>query len=194
TDPGSPLVDVANEHRFRSVFLNDPDIGGRYSALSYFGLVPAALMGVDVRNMLERAEVAEQACANYDHSSSNSGLWLGVTLGELALQGRDKLTFAVEEPIASFGLWVEQLIAESTGKEGKGILPVADEPLGPPEVYGRDRLFVALTLAGDEGENDATEPRLHALMAAGHPVVRLALEDRYDLGQEFFRWEFATAV
>src|SRR3954454_11393140 len=140
TDPGSPLVDLASENDFRSVFLNDPDIGGRYSALSYFGLVPAALMGVDVRALLERAEVAEQACANYDHSSSNSGLWLGVALGELAHQGRDKLTFAgaerlpfaVPEPIGSSGLWVEQLIAEPPGKHGKGILPVAGEPIGPP--------------------------------------------------------------
>src|SRR5207248_1966045 len=144
TDPGSPLVDLANENGFRSVFLNDPDIGGRYSALSYFGLVPAALMGANVRGLLERAEVAEQACANYDHSSNNSGLWLGVALGELALQGRDKLTFAVDEPIASFGLWVEQLIAESTGKHGKGILPVADEPLavGGDGEYGDDRVFL----------------------------------------------------
>src|SRR3954469_12607 len=192
TDPGSPLVDIANENNFRSVFLNDPDIGGRYSALSYFGLVPAALMGVDVRNMLERAEVAEQACANYDHSSSNSGLWLGVTLGELALQGRDKLTFAVEEPIASFGLWVEQLIAESTGKHGRGILPVADEPVGGPDVYGDDRVFFHIRNKDNPDEDLAA--RMAELSNAGHPVFTVDSEGADDLGRLMFFAEFATAV
>src|SRR5918912_3048240 len=142
TDPGTALADLAKEHGFLHTFVNDPEIGGRYSALSYFGLVPAALMGVDVEAVLERAQVAEQACQHYDHSSSNSGLWLGLAMGELALHRRDKLTFAVAEPISSFGLWVEQLIAESTGKQGRGILPVAGESVGSPDVYGDDRVFV----------------------------------------------------
>src|SRR5919202_2589577 len=130
TDPGSPLVELARAHDFRRVFENDPDIGGRYSVLSYFGLVPAALMGIAVDALLHRAQIAEQNCTAYDASSSNSGLWLGLLMGSLAKQGRDKLTFVVSEPIASFGLWAEQLVAESTGKQGTGILPVADEPLG----------------------------------------------------------------
>src|SRR6266702_4519493 len=194
TDPDTPFARLAVERGFRRTFLNPKDIGGRYSALSYFGLVPAALIGIDAGQLLHRAHRMAEACAAWVPARQNPAAWLGAILAEAALAGRNKTTFVLSRGIGSFGLWVEQLIAESTGKEGKGILPVADEPLGPPEVYGRDRLFVALTLAGDEGENDATEPRLHALMAAGHPVVRLALEDRYDLGQEFFRWEFATAV
>ena len=133
TDPGSSLVQLAEDHGWRRVFLADPDIGGRYSALSHFGMVPAALAGVDIRAILERAQVAEQRCQNYDQGEGNSGLWLGLMIGELALQGRDKLTFVVDEPIASFGLWAEQLVAESTGKQGRGILPVAGEPLGAPE-------------------------------------------------------------
>ena len=137
TDPGSGLVDLAKERGFRRVFENDPNIGGRYSVLSYFGLVPAALMGVDVEALLSASQEAEQNCNSFDTTASNCGLWMGLAMGELALQGRDKLTFIVSEPVASFGLWVEQLIAESTGKEGKGILPVADEPLGDPDVVRR---------------------------------------------------------
>ena len=132
TDPGSSLVELAREHGFRATFENDPNIGGRYSALSLFGLVPAALIGAPVHALLEQALAAEQACAHFDAPESNPGLWLGLALGELALRGRDKLTFVVEEPVSSFGLWVEQLIAESTGKHGRGILPVADEPLLEP--------------------------------------------------------------
>ncbi len=132
TDPGSGLADLAAEHGFRRTFLNDPDIGGRYSALSYFGLVPAALMGADVRGLLDRAGVAEQNCLTFDSSNTNSGLWLGLAWGELALAGRDKLTYVVDPPLQSFGLWVEQLIAESTGKHGKGIVPIVGEPLGEP--------------------------------------------------------------
>src|SRR3954464_6820660 len=192
TDPGSPLVDIARENTFRTVFLNDPDIGGRYSALSYFGIVPAALMGVDVRGLLERAEVAEQACANYDHSSSNSGLWLGVALGELALQGRDKLTFAVAEPIGSFGLWVEQLIAESLGKQGRGTLPVAGEPLGAPDSYGDDRVFIHLQQKDAPEAGFATE--MKELAKAGHPVFTMDVDGPHDLGRIFFFAEFATAV
>ena len=163
---------MAKERGFRRVFENDPDIGGRYSVLSYFGLVPAALMGVNIEALLHRAQVAEQNCTDFDASGANSGLWLGVAMGELALQGRDKLTFVVSEPISSFGLWVEQLIAESTGKEGKGILPVADEPLGDPDAYGDDRVFAYLRNA-DEPDEDL-DAKMDALAQAGHPVITLA--------------------
>ena len=129
TDPGSSLLELAEEHGFRRAFQNDPEIGGRYSALSYFGLVPAALAGIDVRPLLEGAQVAAQACSDFENPEHNAGLWLGLALGELARAGRDKLTFVVDDPIASFGVWVEQLVAESTGKQGRGILPIADEPL-----------------------------------------------------------------
>ncbi|MEA2143591.1 MAG: transaldolase / glucose-6-phosphate isomerase [Solirubrobacteraceae bacterium] len=192
TDPGSKLADLADDHDFRALFLNDPDIGGRYSALSYFGLVPAALMGVDVRKLLEGAQVAETACANYDHSSNNSGLWLGCALGELALAGRDKLTFAVAEPIGSFGLWVEQLIAESLGKQGRGALPVAGEPVGSPDVYGPDRVFIHLQQADAPEPGFATE--MKDLGMAGHPVLTLDVDGPEDLGRVFFFAEFATAV
>ena len=192
TDPGSALVELAKERGFRRVFENDPDIGGRYSVLSYFGLVPAALMGVNVEALLHRAQVSEQNCTSFDQSGSNSGLWLGIAMGELALQGRDKLTFVVSEPIASFGLWVEQLIAESTGKEGKGILPVADEPLGDPASYGPDRVFAYLRNADEPDEE--LEEKVKELARAGHPVVTLASHGAADLGRIFFFAEFATAV
>jgi transaldolase/glucose-6-phosphate isomerase len=192
TDPGTPLEKLAAERRFRRVFLNPPDIGGRYSALSFFGLVPAALIGVEIETLLHRSHRMAEACAACVPSAENPAAWLGAILGECALAGRNKVTLVPSRGIASFGLWLEQLIAESTGKEGQGILPVADEPLGPPEVYGRDRVFVSMVLAGDA--DSGIEARLAALDKAGHPVVRLKLDDRYDLGQEFFRWEFATAV
>ena len=192
TDPGTPLERLAGERGFRRVFLNPPDIGGRYSALSYFGLVPSALIGIDLETLLHRAHRMAEASAACVPTLENPAAWLGASLGEAALAGRDKATFVLSPGIASFGLWAEQLLAESTGKEGKGILPVADEPLGRPEVYGADRLFVSMALAG-EADGD-TEARLAALEAAGHPVIHLRLDDRYDLGQEFFRWEFATAV
>jgi transaldolase/glucose-6-phosphate isomerase len=193
TDPGGPLVDEAGKRGFRRVFENDPEIGGRYSVLSYFGLVPAALMGVDVEALLHRSQVAEQNCSSFDGAESNSGLWLGIAMGALALQGRDKATFVVSEPISSFGLWVEQLIAESTGKEGKGILPVADEPLGPPESYGNDRVFAYLR-NGDEPDEELDE-KVEALSRAGHPTVTLESHDGpLDLGRIFFFAEFATAV
>ena len=144
TDPGSPLEQLARDEGLRRCFLNPPDIGGRYSVLSYFGLVPAALMGVNIEALLHRCQVAEQQCAHYDSSENNSGLWLGAVIGELARHGRDKLTFIVSPPIESFGLWVEQLVAESTGKHGRGILPVADEPLGDAGQYGADRVFAYL--------------------------------------------------
>jgi glucose-6-phosphate isomerase/transaldolase/glucose-6-phosphate isomerase len=174
------------------VFENDPEIGGRYSVLSLFGMVPAALMGVDVEKLLHGAQVAEQNCTSFDSSEANSGLWLGVTMGELALQGRDKLTFVVTPRIESFGLWVEQLIAESTGKEGKGILPVAGEPLGEPDAYGDDRVFVYLRDADEP--DDGLDGKMQALARAGHPVVTLATRGPEDLGRVFFFAEFATAV
>ena len=189
TDPGTSLAELAREKGFLHTFVNDPEIGGRYSVLSYFGLVPAALMGVDVGAFLERSQVAEQVCQQYDHSS-NSGVWLGVAMGELAQHRRDKLTFVVEEPIESFGLWVEQLIAESTGKEGKGTLPVADEPLGDPEAYGDDRVFVYLR----DKDSGKLEARMNELAKAGHPVFTLYSEGPEDLGRIFFFAEFATAV
>ncbi len=195
TDPGTSLVQLAEEHGFRRVFQNDPNIGGRYSALSYFGLVPAALMGVDVEAILDRAQVAEQACANYDHSSNNQGLWLGLSMGELARNGRDKLTFVLSEPIHSFGLWAEQLIAESTGKEGKGILPVAGEPLGDPDAYGDDRIFAHLRNPDSPSEPDeGFATQLVELAKAGHPTLTLNSLGAEDLGRIFFFAEFATAV
>jgi transaldolase / glucose-6-phosphate isomerase len=192
TDPGSPLVDLARERGFREVFENDPEIGGRYSVLSYFGLVPAALAGVNVEGLLHRSMVAEQNCTHFDSSSANSGLWMGIAMGELAAQGRDKATFVVSEPISSFGLWVEQLIAESTGKQGKGILPVAGEPLGAPDVYGDDRVFAYLR-DPDNADPD-TDAKMEALARAGHPVLTLAVHGAADLGRIFFFAEFATAV
>jgi glucose-6-phosphate isomerase/transaldolase/glucose-6-phosphate isomerase len=161
--------------------------------LSYFGLVPAALAGVNVEALLHRAQVAEQNCAQYDSPDSNSGLWLGCVMGELAKQGRDKLTFAVSEPISSFGLWVEQLIAESTGKEGTGVLPVADEPLGDPEAYGDDRVFAYLR--NEDEPDEEMDAKIEALGRAGHPTATLAVSGgAADLGRIFFFAEFATAV
>jgi transaldolase / glucose-6-phosphate isomerase len=192
TDPGSPLVDLARERGFRHVFENDPDIGGRYSVLSYFGLVPAALAGVNLEALLRRAQVAEQNCTHFDSTSSNSGLWMGIVMGQLAAQGRDKATFVVSEPISSFGLWVEQLIAESTGKHGKGILPVAGEPLGDPDAYGDDRMFAYLR-DPDNADPD-TDAKMEALARAGHPTLTLAVHGAADLGRIFFFAEFATAV
>jgi transaldolase/glucose-6-phosphate isomerase len=192
TDPGSSLVELAQKYGFRATFLNDPDIGGRYSALSYFGLVPAALIGMDLTTLLDRAIL--MACnsdsCNQPDEGNNHGARLGAVLGELANAGRDKLTLILSPAIASFGDWVEQLIAESTGKEGKGILPVVAEPLADSEVYGEDRLFVYIRLADDTSQDAAVQ----ALEDAGQPVVRIHLDELYDLGGQFFLWEMATAV
>jgi len=177
TDSGMKLEALAREHGFRRVFLNRPDIGGRYSALSFFGLVPAALTGAPVHELLDQAAEMACACASCVPASENPGLWLGAVIGEAAGAGRDKLTLALPAAIGSFGTWVEQLIAESTGKEGRGILPVEGEPLGHATVYGDDRLFVSV---GDE-------PGLE-------PGVCLPFHNAAQLGAEFFRWEFATAV
>jgi transaldolase/glucose-6-phosphate isomerase len=192
TDPGTPLERLAKEQGFRRVFGNPADIGGRYSALSYFGLVPAALIGVDVAALLHRAHRMAEACASCVPAVENPGAWLGAVLGEAVRAGRDKVTFVLSPGVASYGLWAEQLLAESTGKQGTGVVPVADEPLGDVAVYGADRVFVSIALRGEPAED--TERRLAALAEAGHPVVRFTLEDRDDLGAEFFRWEFATAV
>jgi transaldolase/glucose-6-phosphate isomerase len=192
TDPETPLATLARERGFRRTFLNPADIGGRYSALSYFGLVPAALIGVDVRELLHDAHRMEEECAACVAPHENPAARLGATLGEAVLQGRDKLTFVLSPAVSSFGLWAEQLVAESMGKDGTGIIPVVGEPLGAPAVYGPDRLFVSITLAGEE--DPGTAARLDALESAGHPVVRIALRNRLDIGGEFFRWELATAV
>ncbi|HEY5176928.1 MAG TPA: bifunctional transaldolase/phosoglucose isomerase [Terriglobales bacterium] len=192
TDPGTQLIKDAAHYRFRRVFLNMPDIGGRYSALSYFGMVPFAAMGGDVKTLLERALQAEHACVGPVGVSENPGARLGAILGSLAKAGRNKLTFVTPAPLDALGLWIEQLIAESTGKEGKGIVPVAGEPLGSPDVYSDDRIFAFIhTQSSKTGDIDA---KLAALEAAGHPVLRHTLHDPLDLGEEFFLWEFATAI
>jgi len=192
TDPGSTLLEIAAQHRFRRAFINDPTIGGRYSALSYFGLVPAALIGVDLATLLDRAQIAagNAADCNCPLQGSNNAARLGVILGVLANAGRDKVTFVASREIESFGDWVEQLLAESTGKEGRGILPVVGEPLGDWTAYGADRVFVHLRIEGDERDDTA----LQTLADHGHPVIILRLRDRYDLGGQFFFWEMATAV
>ena len=192
TDPGSGLEKLAAEHGFRRTFLNDPDIGGRYSALSFFGLVPAALMGADVAGILHAAGVAEHNCQSFESGDVSSGLWLGIAWGELADAGRDKLTYVIDPPLRSFGLWVEQLIAESTGKQGKGILPVVDEPLGDPDVYGRDRTFLHLRHA--EAPDEATDAKVAALREADHPVIVREIGGPEDLGRIFFFAEFAIAT
>jgi transaldolase/glucose-6-phosphate isomerase len=198
TDPGTPLEKLARERGFRGVFSAPPEVGGRYSALTPFGLVPAALLGVEVEHLLARAREMADACAPRESADTNPGLRLGAAMGELARAGRDKVTFVTSHSLASFPDWIEQLIAESTGKtilaggERRGIVPVAGEPLGGPEAYGDDRFFAALLLDGDEVE--AIEDALSGLEKAGHPVARFHLADRYDLGAEMFRWEVATAA
>ena len=192
TDSGSSLEKLGADHGFRRVFLNPTDIGGRYSVLSYFGLVPAALIGVDLSELLGRADRMRERSEPRNPDKENPGAWLGVVMGVLAQRGRDKLTVVTSPSISSFGLWAEQLIAESTGKEGRGIVPVAGEPMVAPEHYGGDRLFVYLRLDGDA--NDDSDDAMRAVEASGQPVVRLELKDKYDLGGEFFRWEFATAI
>ncbi len=192
TDPGSPLVKLASDLKFRKTFLNDPNIGGRYSALSYVGIVPAAFAGVDLDTLLERAVkmLHNNESCNCPVDGDNSGVWLGAILGELTKAGHDKVTLIASPPIESFGSWVEQLIAESTGKSGKGILPVDREPIGEPRDYANDRLFVYLRLA----HNNTYDKKVSALEDAGYPVVRINLQDIYDIGGEFFRWEMAIAI
>jgi transaldolase/glucose-6-phosphate isomerase len=192
TDPGSKLEQIAEASRFRQVFPGVPGIGGRYSALSDFGMVPAAVMGLDVPRLIESAEVMVHACAPSVPASENPGVLLGLIMGILARNGRDKVTLVISPRISALGGWLGQLLGESTGKDGKGLIPVDLEPLGQPEVYGNDRLFIYLRL---DREADATQDAaMDALEKAGQPVVRIAIADRYHLGQEFFRWEIATAV
>ncbi len=190
TDPGSPLARLAAEGGFRRTFLNPPDIGGRFSALSLFGLVPGALLGAPLDRLLDRAAGMAAACGATVPAAENPGLRLGAALGGFAAVGRDKITLLLSEPLRAFGAWLEQLVTESTGKAGRGLVVVNDEPPGAPEVYGADRLFVAVTLGADPALQRALTP----LGAAGHPIVRLRLADRLDLGAEFFRWELATAA
>jgi transaldolase/glucose-6-phosphate isomerase len=192
TDPGSSLETLAKQHGFHRCYLNPSDIGGRYSALSYFGLIPAAVMGIDVPHLLDRALSMEQACAASVPATENPGAWLGAAMANLAKTGHDKVTFFLGHEISSLGLWLEQLLAESTGKEGTGLVPVPDNPPGDPSDYGPDHLFVSITLKGSRDQQ--AESRVQALEKAGQPVVRLSMDDPYDLGPEFFRWEFATAV
>ena len=192
TDPDSPLERLGQEQGFRRVFINPSDIGGRYAVLSYFGLVPAALAGIAIEDVLESADGMREGRASFVSTKDDPAAWLGAAMAALASKGRDKLTIVTSPSISSFGLWAEQLLAESTGKEGKGIVPVAGEPLAGPESYGDDRLFVYLRLEDDD--NATADAEIERLESSGQPVIRLALRDRYDLGAEFFRWEFATAV
>jgi glucose-6-phosphate isomerase len=192
TDPGRSLEHIPHTDLFRSIFLNPPDVGGRYSALTYVGLVPAALLGLDLHALLDDAALMAERCR--EPEARNPGLWLGTMLGALARAGRDKLTLIIEPRLASFGAWLEQLIAESTGKRGVGIVPVDGDVLGPAEIYGDDRVFVRLGGLTDDAWRSATGTRLDALAAAGQPIIDLALAQGEGLGGEFFRWEFATAV
>ncbi len=192
TDPGSGLETLAKNEGFRRIFLNPADIGGRYSALSYFGVVPAALMGVDIGALLNGGETMAEACAPCVNPEDNPGAWLGTIMGKLWAAGHDKVTITTSPDLDSFGLWAEQLIAESTGKEGKGLIPITGEPLGRPSAYGRDRLFVYLSVEGSV--NAEQEHALQKLEDAGQPVVRLNMKSKEALGAEFFRWEMATAV
>jgi len=191
TDPSTLMEAMATGDKFRRIFLNPSDIGGRYSALSYFGMVPAALQGLDIKTLLDRAERAMHACAPAVPAADNPAARLGAIIGAMAVAGRNKLTLSTDPEISSLGLWIEQLVAESTGKEGKGILPVAGETLTSPDAYGDDRLFIhiAVGMIDPEAEN-----RLRAIEAAGHPVVRRVMNDTLDLGEEFYVWEMATAI
>ena len=192
TDPGSLLESLAGELRFRAIFPGTPDIGGRYAALSNFGTVPAAAMGVNVEVLLRQAERMRQRCDSTVPVADNPGITLGAVLGTLAKAGRDKVTFIISPAVSDLGAWLEQLIAESTGKEGIGLIPVDDEPLGGADVYGDDRVFVYIRYA--DGAVPEQEAIVDALQSAGHPVVRIECASLLNLGQEFFRWEMATAT
>ncbi len=192
TDPGSKVEGIAKTDGFKHVFNGLPSIGGRYSVLSNFGMVPAAVMGVDVSKLLDRTELMVHSCAASVPPENNPGVLLGAIMGTLAKNGRDKVTIIASPAISDLGAWLEQLIAESTGKVGKGLIPVDGERLGPNSVYGKDRLFAYVSL---KSKTDATQEKAIAeLEKAGEPVVRIVVEDIYDIGQEFFRWEIATAV
>jgi glucose-6-phosphate isomerase len=196
TDPGSSLAELARAQEFRGIVDGPPDVGGRYSALSVFGLVPAALAGVDLNALLDRAAAMAEACRR--PASANPGLRLGAALGEAAVAGRDKLTILTSRRLASFGDWAEQLIAESTGKQGRGIVPIVGEPVAAPERYDPDRAFVVITLddphTPELGELSELADLASALEGLGHPVVRIGLSDVTEIGGEFLRWEVATAA
>jgi transaldolase/glucose-6-phosphate isomerase len=192
TDPGSSLEKVATKQGFARVFHGDPTIGGRYSVLSPFGLVPAATVGIDLRTLLKHTLSMVRSCGPDVPPHENPGVQLGLAMGLAGLEGRDKMTILSSKKIADFGAWAEQLIAESTGKDGKGLIPIDGEPLGDPSLYGNDRFFIDI---GTEGESDAAhDEKLAALEKAGHPVVRIVLKSIDHIGQEFFRFEMATAV
>jgi transaldolase/glucose-6-phosphate isomerase len=188
TDPGTSLEALARKRGFRKIFLADPMVGGRYSALTDFGLVPAALLGMDLKQLLDRADWMRNQCSENCPAARDPGLALGAVLGEAALGGRDKLTVLADAPLSAFAGWIEQIIAESSGKNGKGILPVPLEPIGSPEVYGGDRIFVYLRQTGEHDDAVAK------LKAAGYPVVQLPITNFYDIGAEIYRWEVATAI
>ncbi|MBX3182772.1 MAG: hypothetical protein KIT72_18735 [Polyangiaceae bacterium] len=192
TDPGSPLTELANARGYARVFENDPNIGGRYSALSHFGLVPAALAGVDLKALLQSAEAMVAHCSPEVPDAENPGLQLGAFIGGLARAGRDKLSLIASPEVAPLGAWIEQLVAESTGKQGVGVVPVDQEPLADAASYGADRAFVYLRY----GAQDVTalDARVEQLLAAGHPVARIDLTAKHELGGEFFRWEIATSL
>jgi transaldolase/glucose-6-phosphate isomerase len=192
TDPGSKMQRVAEKDKFRKIFMGLPSIGGRYSALSNFGMVPGAVMGIDVAKFLKNTKQMVDACGEDSDAATNPGVVLGTILGIAANQGRDKITFVTSPGIFDLGAWLEQLIAESTGKSGKGIIPVDRERLAKPDVYGSDRVFAYLRLESEPDKEQSAA--VDVLAKAGHPVVRIVLPDIYSLGQEFFRWEIATAV
>lgn len=192
TDEGSPLVELAHHKKFRKTFINFPDIGGRYSALSYFGILPAVLMGINVRELLERTLLMIKACGPQVPASQNPGVILGAAIAELAKQGHDKLTYLLPSSLSSFGLWLEQLLAESTGKNNKGVLPLNGKPLAGTNTYGNDRVFFQLELSGKKDENQSEI--LKDLISLEYPVISIQIKDELDLGQEFFRWEIATAT
>ena len=192
TDSGTPLEQMALDDGLRRVFTPPSDVGGRYSALSHFGLLPAALARADIRSLLSRSRGMARGCLTETFAEKNPGALLGAAMGALAREGRDKLTLIASPSVAAFGMWVDQLIAESTGKDGVGIVPIVNEPLMPAEYYGDDRLFVYLRM--DDNPNDASDDVVSSLGGLGHPVIVINLGDSHDLGGEFFRWEFATAV
>ena len=191
-DRGTALEELAHKDGFRRTFLNPPDIGGRYSVQSLFGMVPAALVGVEIETLLARVEAMSVACKREAQAEDNPGAWLGAAIASLALRGRDKLTIVTTKSLWGFGLWAEQLLAESTGKEGKGVIPIVGEPPCAPDYLGSDRAVVYVRLDGDA--TDDLDDYINLIEGVGIPTIRLHLSDKYDVGAEFFRWEFATAV
>lgn len=192
TDEGSPLVGLAKRKKFRKIFLNFPDIGGRYSALSYFGIVPAALMGVNVRELLKRTQLMIRSCGPDIPEFENPGVILGAAIAELAIQGCDKLNYLMPPEFSTFGLWLEQLLAESTGKNGRGILPVNGNPLTDLNSYGPDSLFLSMSFSKNKIKNHSKKN--NDLIATKFPLINIKIQNELDLGQEFFRWEIATAA